>query len=87
MGTARLFEQRKLSQDERVELAKINATMSYLIKGALREKNMTIYELAPLVPVSEPTMYKYVRKPDEMPVKIWRRVAEVLDLDNWRDWV
>ena len=52
------------------------------LKEALRKKDIQLPWLAERIGLSRPTLYKYLKKPDEFRIKQVRRIAKYLDISE-----
>ncbi len=59
---------------------KKDASMSGVIRMALRKKNLNISRLAVMMGLSVPTMYGRMRQPENFTVKELRRIADILEI-------
>tara|TARA_Y100000401_G_scaffold116393_1_gene122028 strand:- start:3017 stop:3223 length:207 start_codon:yes stop_codon:yes gene_type:complete len=50
------------------------------LKEKLKQKEITVDWLSDRIGLSRPTLFKYLKKPDEFRVKHARRIAEYLDV-------
>ena len=82
MKGSRLFNKRELTKGEASENFKANAMASYSLRQAVKETGCSMAEIAAQIPVSANTFYRYVAKPDEMPIKVLRRLKKVLNIDE-----
>ena len=82
MKGSRIFNKRELTKDESTENFKANAMASYTIRQAIKETGHSMVEIAAQVPVSPNTFYRDVAKPDEMPLKVMKRLKRVLNIDK-----
>lgn len=79
------FETRRVSQKEQDANERWNSEMEFLIRQGMRKKGLTQQQTAALIPLALMTYRKFLKKPDEMPIKIWRKLARVLGIKREGD--
>lgn len=79
------FEERRVSQKEQEATERFNDEMSFVIRQGMRKKGLTQQQTAALIPLAFATYRRFLKKPDEMPIKIWRKLARVLGIKREGD--
>lgn len=52
------------------------------IKSRLKDKGLNVERMSEIMGISIPTVYKYVRQPETMTLKMARKMSNTLGVDN-----